>query len=160
MSSVSNRHCREVIAGADPLEHLVSDSICNDASIRDGHWHKAWCATGECFVGTGAYGPWPVSRIGVRGNPPKVSKAWPRKLGASGSRPCSMPRRAECRIPGSTKCRTKAFAAGTHFSTRLRRRRNPWSSLPMGAKPLIFSDPSPGRRGSVFVEVDLSKETT
>lgn len=44
------------------LDHVAGYSIYNDASVRDWQLHTHQWAPGKNFVGTGAFGPWMVTR--------------------------------------------------------------------------------------------------
>lgn len=50
------------IAETAAWDHIAGYSIYNDASVRDWQWHTSQFAPGKNFVGTGAFGPWLVTR--------------------------------------------------------------------------------------------------
>lgn len=50
------------IAEADAFEHVAGYACFNDASLRDWQWHTTQFIPGKNFPGTGAFGPFLVSR--------------------------------------------------------------------------------------------------
>ena len=54
----AGRHIRE----ADALGHVAGYTCCNDASFRDWQLHTHQITPGKNFPGTGALGPWLVTR--------------------------------------------------------------------------------------------------
>ena len=49
------------IARADAFDHIAGFACYNDGSVRDFQRHTHQFTPGKNFVGTGAFGPWPVS---------------------------------------------------------------------------------------------------
>lgn len=50
------------IAETEAWDHIAGYSAYNDASVRDWQWHTSQFAPGKNFAGTGAFGPWLVTR--------------------------------------------------------------------------------------------------
>lgn len=50
------------IAETEAWDHIAGYSVYNDASVRDWQWHTSQFAPGKNFAGTGAFGPWLVTR--------------------------------------------------------------------------------------------------
>jgi 2-keto-4-pentenoate hydratase/2-oxohepta-3-ene-1,7-dioic acid hydratase in catechol pathway len=50
------------ISESDAMEYVAGYSCYNDASVRDWQWHTNQFTPGKTFPGTGAFGPWLVTR--------------------------------------------------------------------------------------------------
>lgn len=50
------------IAEADAWRHIAGYGIYNDGSVRDWQYHTSQFTPGKNFMGTGAFGPWMVTR--------------------------------------------------------------------------------------------------